>query len=77
MLRQGVIAENFNGGFLKEALLHVPEDMPCRGPAVYTKGAYHYHSNADGGFAWFQGYEDIFYAGEKIYACYFYGGAVR
>lgn len=72
-----VTGANFNGDFLKEALLHVPKDMPYRGPEIYTKGEYHYHCKVDGEFVWYQGYEEIFYSGEKIYECFFHGGEIR
>ena len=72
-----VIGENFNGDFLKEALMAVPEEKPFRGPEIYTKGDYHYHCKVDGGFVWFQGYEEIFYRDEKIYECHFHGGIIR
>lgn len=72
-----VIGENFNGDFLKEALMTVPEEKPFRGPEIYTKGDYHYHCKVDGGFVWFQGYEEIFYRDEKIYECHFHGGVIR
>lgn len=71
-----VIGENFNGDFLKEALMNVPEKLPFRGPEVFTKGDYHYHCKVDGEFIWFQGYEEIFYMNEKIYECYFHGGSI-
>lgn len=71
-----VLGENFSGDFLKEALYHVPEDMPYRGPAIYTKGDYHYHCKAEGDFIWYQGYEEIFYSNEKIYECRFHGGGL-
>lgn len=72
-----VTGENFNGNFLKEALRHVPKDMPYRGPAIYTKGDYHYHCRVNGEFVWYQGYEEIFYSGEKIYECFFHGGEIQ
>lgn len=72
-----VIGDHFNSHFLKEALFHVDEDFPYRGPRIFTKGNYHYHCNIDGAFHWFQGYEEIFYLNEKIYECYFHGGAVQ
>lgn len=72
-----VIGENFSGDFLKEALKEVPQERPFRGPEIYTKGGYHYHCKVDGGFVWFQGYEEIFYMDEKIYECYFHGGSIR
>lgn len=71
------ISENFNSDFLKEVLMAVPEELPFRGPEIYTKGDYHYHCKVDGEFIWFQGYEEIFYIGEKIYECYFHGGVIR
>ena len=72
-----VVGKNFSGDFLKEALKDVPREMPYRGPGIYTKGDYHYHCKVDGEFVWFQGYEEIFYRNEKIYECYFHGGAIR
>ena len=72
-----VIGENFSGDFLKEVLMQVPAELPFRGPEIYTKGDYHYHCKVDGEFVWFQGYEEIFYMDEKIYECYFHGGAIR
>ena len=35
-----VTGSPFSGDFLKEALLHVPEDMPYRGPEKYVNGDY-------------------------------------
>lgn len=37
------VGEHFDINFLKEALYHVPEEHPFRGPEIYTKGDYHYH----------------------------------
>lgn len=72
-----VVGGHFSGDFLKEALMAVPEDLPFRGPEIYTKGDYHYHCKVEGEFVWFQGYEEIFYGNEKIYECYFHGGVIR
>lgn len=72
-----ITGDNFYIEFLKEALFHVSEDMPYRGPAIYTKGDYHYHCRTEGEFIWYQGYEEIFYVDEKIYECYFHGGAIK
>ncbi len=72
-----VLGEHFNGDFLKEALHHVPYEMPYRGPVIYRKGEYTYHCKVEGEFVWYQGYEDIFYQNEKIYECYFHGGVVK
>lgn len=46
-------------------------------PEIYRKGDYHYHCKVEGEFVWYQGYEEIFYTGEKIYECYFHGGVLR
>lgn len=72
-----VIGENFSGDFLKEVLGKVSADYPFRGPEIYVKGNYHYHCKVDGAFAWFQGYEEIFYIDRKIYECCFHGGSIR
>lgn len=72
-----ILGQQFDIRFLKEALSHVPEKQPFRGPEIYTKGDYHYHCKVEGEFVWFQGYEEIFYLEEKIYECYFHGGVLR
>ena len=72
-----VTGENFSGDFLKEALLLVSPDHPFRGPAIFTKGGYHYHCQSEGEFDWFQGREEIFYQQERIYECRFHGGLIR
>lgn len=65
------------GDFLKEALLHVPKDMPYRGPARYENGDYIYTCSIDGDFNWFTGYEEIFHKGTKIYECHFHGCTIK
>jgi len=72
-----VIGDNFNSDFLKEALYHVPTEIPYRGPKIFAKGDYHYHCKVEGEFIWYQGYEEIFYLEEKIYECYFHGGMIQ
>ena len=67
----------FSGDFLKEALLHVPEAVPYRGPEKYENSDYAYACSVEGGFNWFQGKETICYRGEQIYECFFHGGAIR
>ena len=71
-----VLAEPFEGDFLKEALMRVPKDKPYRGPMVYANGDYRYHCSASGDISWFQGYEEIFYQDKKVYECYFHGGSI-
>ena len=67
----------FSGDFLKEALLHVPEETPYRGPKEYSSGDYTYRCDADGSFDWFHGTETIEYQGNLIYECRFHGGAIK
>ena len=68
---------SFSGDFLKEALLHVPEDKPYRGPEKYENGGYTYTCNVDGTFDWFRGSESVFLDGVQIYECIFHGGTIR
>ena len=72
-----VTGDPFNGDFLKDALLHVPEDKPYRGPESFTDGDYTYLCETDGTFEWFQGKETIYYQGSQIYECFFHGGLVE
>jgi hypothetical protein len=69
--------EHFSGDFLKEALFRVPEDKPFRGPSEYSDGDYKYSCEVSGDFDYFNGKEEIFYRGEKIYECLFHGGEVE
>lgn len=71
------LADSFNSCFLKEALSHVENENPFRGPALYRKGDYVYHCFQQGGMQWFQGREEIYYGTVKIYECEFHGGAVQ
>lgn len=72
-----VLGQGFSGGFLKEVLMGVTEELPFRGPLVYKNGDYSYHCTVSGGFEWFQGREEIFCGTEKVYECCFHGGAVK
>lgn len=67
----------FSGDFLKDALAAAPADMPCRGPRSFQKGEYSYHCMPRGDFAWFEGREEIYAGGDKVYECLFHGGLVR
>ena len=71
-----VIGAGFSGDFLKEALAAVPRERPFRGPALLQKGAYSYHCLSGGDFEWFEGYEEIFSEGVKVYECRFHGGTI-
>lgn len=72
-----VTGDHFSGDFLKESLLHVPEDKPFRGPEKYSNGNYSYHCDIDGDFEWFQGRETICFRGSKVYECVFHGGLIE
>ena len=72
-----VLGQQFSGDFLKEALRKANKQMPFRGPEYYQSGEYTYKSNVIGDFCWFQGYEEIYCGGEKVYECYFHGGSVK
>jgi len=71
-----VLSAGFHGDFLKEALAAVPREQPFRGPALYQKGAYSYHCRVSGDFDWFEGVEEIFADGVRVYECRFHGGAL-
>jgi hypothetical protein len=72
-----VLADNFSGDFLKEALLHVPEEAPFRGPPKYQNGNYAYTCHIKGDFHWFNGVEEIYFKGNKIFECLFHGGDIE
>lgn len=72
-----VLGESFSGNFLKEALRAASPEMPFRGPEYYQAGEYIYRCKVTGDFAWFQGGEEIFCHGEKVYECCFHGGLLR
>ena len=72
-----VTGSPFSGDFLKEALLHVPEHIPYRGPEKYESGDYTYSCSVEGDFEWFRGEEAISCRGERIYECRFHGGLIR
>jgi hypothetical protein len=72
-----VVGEGFSGPFLREALSHVPEQQPFRGPPEYKNGDYSYVCKINGDFHWFNGLEEIFYRGVKVYECLFHGGDIE
>ena len=71
-----VTGQPFSGDFLKEALAHVPKDIPYRGPAYYTDGTYKYEMTVEGDISWFNGYEKITLDGRMMYELHFHGGTV-
>lgn len=71
-----VLSSEFEGDFLKKALLNVPENMPFRGPKEFTSGNFEYRCKVEGDFNWFNGVEEIFKEGKKVYECIFHGGLI-
>ncbi len=72
-----VLAKEFSGNFLKEALRQADRKMPYRGPEYYQSGEYTYKCSVNGDFTWFQGYEEIYWNEQKVYECYFHGGVTK
>ena len=72
-----VIGKSFDGDFLKEALLHVEEELPFRGPSFYQKGEYFYLLHVQGQIDFFQGIEEIYYQTHKVYEGFIQGGIVK
>ena len=72
-----VTGDHFSGDFLKEALLHVPAEIPYRGPLHYANGDYSYRCEVSGAFDWFNGREVICYRGTEIYECLFHGSLIK
>lgn len=71
-----VLGEGFSGEFLKEALLLGTPEYPYRGPLLYKKGQYTYHTFIEGTFDWYVGHEEIFFADQKVYECRYNGGSL-
>lgn len=71
-----VLSDEFEGDFLKEALLRVPADMPFRGPNNYISGSFEYICRVNGDYSWFNGTEAIYKDKTKIYECVFHGGTI-
>jgi hypothetical protein len=65
------------GEFLKAALMRVPIETPYRGPAEYKAGNFSYFCRSQGEFIRFQGEEEIFFKGERMYWLGFQGGEIK
>lgn len=72
-----ILSDEFNGDFLKAALLKVELGKPYRGPKFYTEVDYIYNSKVNGYIEWYQGYEEIYFKNNKVYECYFHGGLLK
>jgi hypothetical protein len=72
-----VISSVFEGDFLKEALYHVPKELPFRGPREFKRGNLTYKCTINGDFEWFNGFEEIYCGQTKVYECIFHGGLLK
>lgn len=72
-----VTGNGFDGDFLKEALLRVPQHAPYRGPIEYQDGSFLYCNTYAGEPGWFFGREEIYHSGVSIYECIYHGGMIR
>ena len=72
-----VLSNEFEGDFLKEALRNIPDDMPFRGPREFRSNNFEYRCKVNGDIEWFNGGEEIFKNGIKIYECIFHGGLIE
>ncbi len=65
------------GEFLKSAMLKVTTQNPYRGPAIHAEGEFLYTCFSSGDILSFEGHEEIFHQGKKIYRLVFHGGELR
>ena len=65
------------GKFLKKALRQAPQEAPFRGPSSLQEGRFEYRCNWVGELFWFDGKEEIYLDGNKIYELMFHGGTVE
>ena len=71
-----VLGEGFSGDFLKDALSHVTQSQPYRGPEEFEVGPHRYTCQVQGEFEWFNGAETIFFRDSIVYECRFHGGKI-
>lgn len=71
-----VLDERFNPEVLKQALQHVDESMPYRGPRIFVMNEYTYICDYNGDIDWFTGEEKIVYKQKVVYELRFHGGKV-
>lgn len=72
-----IVAEGFDGNFLKESLALVSKEFPYRGPLLHRNGDFTYHCIVKGTFEWFHGFEEIFCNSRKVFECMFHGGSIK
>ena len=71
-----IVADGFQGSFLREALLQINHTFPFRGPQEYKQGDYVYLSRIEGDVSWFSGIEEIYFHDKLVYEARFQGGAL-
>ena len=62
--------------FLKEALSQCSPEEPLRGPAVFTRGDWHYTNTWNHDLTEFTGHEEILYKGQIVHVTDYMGGLV-
>ena len=64
-------------GFLSKSLLEMPADYPYRGPKELKEGDWHYINKWKGEVQKFEGEEQIFLEGKKVFWTKYIGGLVN
>lgn len=65
-------------GILRPALMQKYDDiLPVRGPKEYKEGESIYRNSAEGNLERFSGTEEIILRDEKVYNCWYHGGAIE
>lgn len=63
---------------LRPALMQTYDDiLPVRGPREYKEGESIYRNSVEGSLDRFSGSEEIILKGEKVYNCWYHGGAIE
>ncbi len=62
--------------FLQAAMSRVGPLRPYRGPEQYEEGDWRYQDHSQGTPEGFEGVEEIFYRGERVYRLLYHGGRV-
>jgi len=62
--------------FLRQALRHIPEALPLRGPEHFEDSGYRYHNQSAGVLTRFHGEEHLFSKDTLLYALHYCGGVL-
>ena len=63
-------------GFLKQALLKMPENEPYRGPRELIELDWRYSNKPKGNLFQYAGEERIYYQGKEIFRTNYFGGLI-